>query len=201
MEGSPRTYKLRVCPAGTHRVVATPTRESQCPADTDVIGTDADDRTVCLVALAAPHPGAPGAGGGLVRAGDCIPNIDVQGQVEVPCVAGTAFHKVVAVVADSKSCAAPAVRYLYWEPMLLSDANVLCLADADGIAGIGECVAYVGGEKAPTHVPVPCTNRPVLKLLGRTDGFEKCGRWNATMYVVRYDNLSSVLYECYRKFG
>jgi hypothetical protein len=128
-------------PAAYGRVVKTPPLsflEPACPARTDDIvqirGLGAPK--ACVVALAAPHPGAAGAGGGVIRRGDCIarparvtkhstPGV-VTGPVlhEVPCAAPGAFAHVVARVDRPERCPS-ATRALFLEA---TDRPWVCIA-------------------------------------------------------------------------
>ena len=63
----------------------------QCPEDTDAVlnGNELGDvaSIVCAVGLRAPHPGAPGLGGGILRTGDCVADPGAVGTTleEQPC--------------------------------------------------------------------------------------------------------------------
>jgi hypothetical protein len=202
VDGSTRQYTLRACPKGASRIIATPESAAECPEETDVAGTDSNDQIVCLVSLLAPHAGAPGGGGGVYRVGDCLPNVRTEGMMEIPCSLPGAFHKIVALVASAGSCAAPAVRQMTWEEAPAA-RRVLCLADAQGIASPGECVAWTS-DRGPVPIePTPCTNRPVMKFTGRAGDSGGCGRYGGSSwyYVSPRDALPSVKYNCYRKLG
>jgi hypothetical protein len=108
--------------------------EPDCPDQTDLvvsgIGLRSHSGTACLRNLRAPHPGDAGAGGGIMRTGDCIddPIIMVE---EVPCSdRGKARYKIAKRVAAKADCdGGPSVT--------LSDKDlkrpVLCLSRAERV--------------------------------------------------------------------
>lgn len=201
--GSAREYVKLACPGGTHKVIAAPYDASHCPPETDEIGEDSyNNQPLCLLSHQAPHPGAPGGGGGVLRAGDCLPNVDTEGMIELPCAAGKAYHKIVALAPAAAKCAPPAVRQFAAEKPASEATKILCLADAGGIASPGECVAFPGDRIAPSYVPVPCTTRPAMKFTGRVPKYMQCGKWsNSFWYVEPPEALPAVKFNCYKKLG
>jgi hypothetical protein len=84
----------------------------QCPDETDALVKIEQDRehlnlaenVACIRNLSAPHPGDVGQGGGMVRAGDCVPDPGEDSDVnEVPC-AGAHWGTVVRWAGDAASC-------------------------------------------------------------------------------------------------
>lgn len=82
-----------------------------CPENTDSFVENTDSfggKVACVVNLRGTHPGAPGAGGGVIRPGDCIDVSSLLSQVnEVPCAQRTPEDpKVLARVDSSTDCPA-----------------------------------------------------------------------------------------------
>jgi hypothetical protein len=105
--------------------------EPDCPDQTDLvvsgIGLRSHSGTACLRNLRAPHPGDPGAGGGILRAGDCIddPIVTVK---EVPCSdRDKARYKIAKRVAARADCNGGPSVTLRDEDL---ERPVLCLSPA-----------------------------------------------------------------------
>jgi hypothetical protein len=80
-----------------------------CPDDTDVAGTSAYLQAVCVRNLRGRHPGDAGQGGGVLRAGDCIVDVDAYAAApdpEVACSDSEATYRVLARVAKTGRCPA-----------------------------------------------------------------------------------------------
>jgi hypothetical protein len=80
-----------------------------CPDATDVAGTSSYLQAVCVRNLQGPHPGDAGQGGGVLRPGDCIVDVDEYSfapDPEVACAAAEAAYQVLAVVAETDRCVA-----------------------------------------------------------------------------------------------
>jgi hypothetical protein len=80
-----------------------------CPDETDVAGTSAYLQAVCVRNLGGRHPGDAGQGGGILRAGDCILDVDayaVAPDPEVACSDSEAAYRVLARVAKTGRCPA-----------------------------------------------------------------------------------------------
>ncbi|MFG2004140.1 hypothetical protein ACGFNU_33770 [Spirillospora sp. NPDC048911] len=126
-----------------------------CPIDTDdfvqLRFRSLPGDMACMRRFKAPHPGDPGQGGGLVRAGDCI---QVYARYsdnlsEVSCtnedwiVNGTNFGKrwfgqVVRRVDAARECPKPAI---YSITVRTGKPRVLCLAKNGGwMPAVGDCV-------------------------------------------------------------
>lgn len=138
---------------------------SECPAETDDIARPGGS-LLCLVSLRAPHPGAPGAGGGVIRPGDCIANPGSGKTVERPCTQPGVYATVLARVDQVAQCARPAAESV---SLKVSAHPVACLAPR---AKVGDCV--VAGTAGTPEV-VPCTNRAASgKLVGRAANGAGC---------------------------
>lgn len=87
-----------------------------CPDETDEILIEPSsplERAVCVVALNGPHPGTPGEGGGIMRAGDCVTietgRINSKPRTfatEVQCSSSATQGRVLARVEDPSQCPA-----------------------------------------------------------------------------------------------
>jgi hypothetical protein len=174
-----------------------------CPDPTDEFGYTRSNDVLCLQHLTSDHPGAPGKGGGVLRAGDCLGNVDVDGFAEIAC-GPKAFHRITGFTSYSpKKCPPGSVRTLD-RPGATGAKSVICGADGDAIASPGECVAWTTGDKAFNEVPVPCSNRPVAKFMGRAKSLTGCEKWhrNGRYYTVaRFDLVEPMIYNCYVKLG
>jgi hypothetical protein len=80
-----------------------------CPDDTDVAATSSYLQAVCIRNLRGRHPGDPGQGGGVLRTGDCIVDVDeyaLAADPEVACSDSAAAYLVLARVAETARCPA-----------------------------------------------------------------------------------------------
>ncbi len=128
-------YELVACDAGDAEVVAVAGAPYRCPAATDELADIGLGRTACVRNRRAPHPGEPGAGGGVLRAGDCL-RLDGR---EVPCAAKGWYGRAAAVTAGACPARTRAVfRFSY--------ANV-CLGPAGRVPREGACVARPDGDR------------------------------------------------------
>ena len=139
--------------------------DSECPADTDA-AVATGGTLLCLVNLRGPHPGAPGQGGGVIRAGDCVANPATGRTEELVCAKGGYYATVLARVDRTAQCSPPAS-----EALSLRAANhpVACLRPR---AEVGSCIARaaVGPPDA-----VPCTDRRAVgKVLARVATAGRC---------------------------
>jgi hypothetical protein len=127
---------------------------AECPVDTDSVAAGTG-RMLCLVNLRAPHPGAPGGGGGVIRAGDCVDNPGTGRTEERVCGDGGFYAKVLARVEHTSQCRPPAA-----EAVALRDVRrpVVCLQPR---ARPGTCV---GGTTVGPPDPIACD---APKVLGR----------------------------------
>jgi hypothetical protein len=138
-----------------------------CPVDTDEFAQlrlmNLPTDLACLRRLKPPHPGDPGQGGGLVRAGDCVQmhNRNYYGaDLEVACtnedwiVKGTKFGKkwfgqVIKRADTARDCPRPAI---YTITLRTGKSRVLCIAKKGGwLPAVGDCVEenilYAGVNK------------------------------------------------------
>ncbi|NUS72753.1 MAG: hypothetical protein HOQ05_05030 [Corynebacteriales bacterium] len=139
----------------------------------DPAGAGVSSQVVCLKRTGDVHPGDPGSGGGIYRAGDCVatdsgPDTDVR---EVPCDDPAVFEKVTARVKTVAECTAPAERFA---TLSHGTDRVLCLGNGAGIASTGECM----GDPTVSEVvfaEVTCgTPEASATVLGRTSTPAEC---------------------------
>ncbi|MFF0249758.1 hypothetical protein [Streptosporangium sandarakinum] len=133
---------LMEVPAGTTPAPPSPaTGSSASPASTvsPTPGASAPpaspapySRTACVRNLATPHPGDAGAGGGVLRAGDCV---TARGG-ERPCSAGGWYGRALAVVDRAGQCPAATLDSLAAGPR-----TIVCLGREGRIPAVGDCVA------------------------------------------------------------
>ncbi|SDG89819.1 hypothetical protein SAMN05421505_10951 [Sinosporangium album] len=126
-------YALAPCAVGQTAVTRVVTgKPTACPPDTDDFAAIGGSRTACLRNLRAPHPGDPGAGGGLLRSGDCV---TARGQ-ELPCAGGTWYGKAVAVVRGATRCPSSTLT-----TVALTGGPVICLGPGGRVPARGHCLA------------------------------------------------------------
>lgn len=96
--------------AGTRVIALAPNAflsTPDCPPDTDAFVENRaafPDKIACVVNLRAPHPGAPGAGGGVIRSGDCVSVSSLPPQInELPCASRTPSNPTVLGRVDNRS--------------------------------------------------------------------------------------------------
>lgn len=131
---------------------------TECPAETDSVAAMAD-RMLCLVNLRAPHPGAPGGGGGVIRAGDCVDNPGTGRTEERVCGDGGYYARVLARVEHASQCRPPAA-----EALALQDVSrpVVCLQPR---AQVGGCL---GSTTVGPPDPVACRDPSAIgRILAR----------------------------------
>jgi hypothetical protein len=139
--------------------------DAECPADTD-LAVATGGTLLCLVNLRAPHPGAPGQGGGVIRAGDCVANPATGRTEELVCAKGGYYATVLARVDRTAQCRPPASEAL---SLRAASHPVACLRPR---AEVGSCIARaaVGPPDA-----VPCTDRRAVgKVLARVATTGRC---------------------------
>jgi hypothetical protein len=115
--------------------------ELDCPADTDRFGrfgrteSGLSDMVGCIRNLAPPHPGDPGSGGGILRAGDCI-----DGPIllkEVACSVEASGH-LVGLVATASNCPPSTLDLITRNT---GPRPVLCLDSGKDVLAPGDCIA------------------------------------------------------------
>ncbi|MFC5830408.1 hypothetical protein [Nonomuraea insulae] len=143
-------YALTACNGGDSEVVALapdPPGPGDCPVDTDDVLRIDGGRTACVRNFLDPHPGAPGGGGGLLRAGDCI-TLDAR---ERACAGSGWYGRAVAIVPDATVCPAGTLDTLD------ADYRVICLGPGGQVLDRGACVAEpatdVIARSAVTRLP------------------------------------------------
>jgi hypothetical protein len=78
-----------------------------CPDDTDLAGTSQLAQTLCVRLRYGPHPGDAGQGGGVLRVGDCVGDVDRVGLGPVPevvCAEPKAAYQVAARAVHKVRC-------------------------------------------------------------------------------------------------
>ncbi len=119
-----------------------------CDVRTDFFASQGDG-LACLRQLnSSHHPGNPGMGGGVFRAGDCAATDDRGDIHEVSCASPDVFETIAARVKTVADCAEPAHRFAVLDG---GTARVLCLGDGRTMANPGKCIAN------PQHGPVSFT--------------------------------------------
>jgi hypothetical protein len=127
-----------------------------CAIDTDEVAQvkgpyGLPGQLACLRRLKGPHPGDPGQGGGLVRAGDCVQVLDryTDNVREAACtnkdwiVGGANFGKewfgqIVGRAGSPRGCERPAI---YTITLRRGASPVLCIAKNGGwLPAVGDCV-------------------------------------------------------------
>jgi hypothetical protein len=139
--------------------------DNECPTDTD-LAVAGGGTLLCLVNLRAPHPGAPGQGGGVIRAGDCVANPATGQTEELVCAKGGYYATVLARVDRTALCPPPASEAL---SLRAASHPVACLRPR---AEVGSCLdrAAVGPPDA-----VPCSDRRAVgKVLARVATADRC---------------------------
>ncbi|MEO3805849.1 hypothetical protein [Nonomuraea sp. B1E8] len=127
-------FALTPCNGGVSEVVAVapdPPGPGDCPEDTDDVLRVGPGRTACVRNFLDPHPGAPGGGGGLLRAGDCVAH---DGR-ERPCARPGWYGRAVAVTPDAAACPEDTLDTLG------SGSRTICLGPGGQVLDRGACVA------------------------------------------------------------
>lgn len=127
-------FDLTACNGGHAEVLALaadPPGLDGCPADTDEIVRVGKGRTACLQYFLDPHPGRPGGGGGVPRAGDCLGR---DGR-EVPCSTKGWYGRAVAIVSRMDACPSGTLD------ALAMDDSVACLGSEGQVPVEGACVS------------------------------------------------------------
>jgi hypothetical protein len=100
----PGRFEPAACddPAAVGRVIGVVAGGSAarlCSDDTDLAGTSRLAQTICVRHRHGPHPGDIGQGGGGLRVGDCVVDVDRVGLAPVPEVACDDLRAVYQVAA------------------------------------------------------------------------------------------------------
>ena len=155
--------------------------EPECPkgADgvTDVkIAESSDTVRACVRNLKSPHPGDPGAGGGLVGPGDCVSDGPMSKGHERPCSGSKWYGKVIARADSEEGCPAGTMETL--------DARtsrhdriprpIFCLGAGGGVVSPGTCIedpSYLYGMPRT----VDCSSSlAVGQVVARTKTTDEC---------------------------
>ncbi|MER6946301.1 hypothetical protein ABT294_19930 [Nonomuraea sp. NPDC000554] len=126
-------YDLTQCNGGHAEVLtitADPPGLGACPDDTDDVLRLDGGRAACVRDFVEPHAGVPGAGGGVLRPGDCVA---LDGR-ERPCSAPSWYGRAVAVVQDAASCPKGTLD-------TVGALGVVCLGRGGRVLAEGMCVA------------------------------------------------------------
>lgn len=120
-------------------IAADPPGLGGCPADTDDVVRISSGRTACTRNDLDPHPGEPGKGGGVLRAGDCLA---LDGR-ERPCTTPGWYGRAVAVVRAASSCPPGTLD------ALRASGMTACLGEGGRVLAQGACVARLRDEVVP----------------------------------------------------
>jgi hypothetical protein len=126
-------YDLTPCNGGDAEVVTVapePLSLGGCPDDSDDVVSIGGGRLACVRNFLDPHPGAPGGGGGVLRAGDCLA---VDGR-ERPCSTPGWYGRAVAIAREPAGCPADTLD-------TLTPGPVACLGAGGQVLDQGMCVA------------------------------------------------------------
>ncbi|WP_157249464.1 hypothetical protein [Nonomuraea typhae] len=161
-------FSLTPCARGQAEVLtlaADPPGRGDCPDDTDEVVRLGGGRTACVRNFQEPHPGRPGQGGGVLRAGDCVA---LDGR-ERPCSSASWYGRAVAVTGDATSCPPGTL-----DTLDAPDA-VVCLGKGGGVLAAGMCVAAPrkGVVRRSAISGVPCASS---RAWARVTGIEKSAR-------------------------
>lgn len=174
-------------------------RPADCPASTDEVARSGDDpaTAACVRRLKGDHPGDPGKGGGVVRAGDCWSE---SAPGEVACDATGWTARVVGRAARVDRC--PAGRTFdagrLPEP---SGRPILCFGRGGRVLGTGDCVRnpHLPGVRDPrTRVPAaaPCGTRnawaKITGVAGTSSGCKATGANGLVKVRLQYKRLLCV---------
>ncbi|MGW4791819.1 hypothetical protein ACWEPC_05300 [Nonomuraea sp. NPDC004297] len=125
---------LTACNGGEAEVVAMapdPPGPGDCPADTDDVLRVGSGRTACVRNFLEPHPGDPGAGGGVLRPGDCV---TLDG-LERACARPGWHGRALALTPDAATCPEGTLDTLD------GGSQVICLGRGGQVLDVGDCVA------------------------------------------------------------
>ncbi|WP_125636720.1 hypothetical protein [Nonomuraea sp. WAC 01424] len=127
-------YALTPCNGGDFEVLAVahdPPLPADCPDDTDDVLRIGLGRTACVRSFLAPHAGAPGGGGRLLRPGDCVA---LDGR-EHPCAGPGWYGRSIAITSSADDCPSTTLDTLE------SGAETVCLGSGGRVLARGACVA------------------------------------------------------------
>ncbi|MET7466315.1 hypothetical protein [Nonomuraea sp. NPDC005501] len=133
VSGSGHGYVLTPCNGGQYEVLAVaadPPGHGGCPDDTDDVVRIGDGRTACVRSFLDPHLGAPGAGGGVLRTGDCV---TLDGR-ERSCAGRGWYGRALAIEPAAATCPAGTLDTVGTGP-------VACLGAGGQVLDRGMCVA------------------------------------------------------------
>ncbi|NRQ34900.1 hypothetical protein HII36_24155 [Nonomuraea sp. NN258] len=139
-------YALTPCNGGRSEVVAIapdPPGRGDCPDDTDDVLRVGRGRTACVRNFIDPHPGAPGGGGGLLRAGDCV---TLDGR-ERPCSGPGWYGRAIAITGDPAACPPSTLDTLSGRPG--AGRDTICLGPGGQVLAEGDCVAEPARDVIP----------------------------------------------------
>ncbi|MFI6325275.1 hypothetical protein ACIBG8_47705 [Nonomuraea sp. NPDC050556] len=120
-------------------IAADPPGLGGCPDDTDDVVRISSGRTACTRNDLDPHPGDPGRGGGVLRAGDCLA---LDGR-ERSCATPGWYGRAVAVVRSPATCPGGTLD------VLKVSSGVACLGEGGQVLARGSCVARLRDEVVP----------------------------------------------------
>ncbi|MDL4772393.1 MULTISPECIES: hypothetical protein [Thermomonosporaceae] len=175
---------VKVVKAGERSAFVLPMGQSEpdCPDGADAVMNvtlnDKDKRywETCTRNLAGPHPGDPGAGGGMLGAGDCVGDLQIMGSEE-PCTGTGWYGKVVARVPAERDC--PASRTL--ETARLSRFGgstvprpVVCIGAGGKVLSSGDCIGDISFMVNGPQKQACSSQSAIAKITARVDTRKEC---------------------------
>jgi hypothetical protein len=178
------------CDRASGRVSRIAAAPPDCPEDTDEFVSLEPGRTACVRTLLGPHPGAPGNGGGLLRAGDCI----AFAGGERPCVEKGWYGRVIGVAASPKRCPRGTADH-----MRLKGGSVVCLGGDGQVITTGDCVRRPALATSARRIgKVACSARAAwARVTGRAASAADCPP--RSDHYLRFRGSSGVI--CLRAVG
>ncbi len=178
------TVGLATCDRSSGRVSRIAAAPPRCPADTDEFVSLGPGRTACVRNTREPHPGDPGNGGGLLRAGDCI----AFAGGERACAAKGWYGRVTGVAGSQRQCPQGTA-----DTLKLRGGSVVCLGRGGRVIAAGDCV-----ERPALHtsarriVKVSCSSpKAWAKITSRVLSADRCPG-NSDHYL-RFREASGVI--------
>ncbi|MBG0826183.1 hypothetical protein HS041_00085 [Planomonospora sp. ID67723] len=195
-------FRLVACEDADGRVVAVVgDRPADCPRETDelvrikVVPVDGRTalepiphrrqagRTACVRNFWQPHPGDPGKGGGVLRAGDCLA---LRGG-ELPCSTEGWYGRVLAVLDRPAECPKRAL-----DALIVDDRTIACLGKGGRMLAVGDCVVRPGGRKVSREAlaRTSCgSSRAWAEVTGRVISRGRCPEGSDRYLKVREPGL------------
>jgi hypothetical protein len=161
------TVELATCDRASGRVSRIAAAPPRCPADTDEFVSLGPGRTACVRNAREPHPGDPGNGGGILRAGDCI----AFAGGERACAAKDWYGRVTGVASSRRQCPQGTA-----DTLKLRGGSVVCLGKGGQVIATGDCVQRPALQTSARRiVKVRCSSpKAWAKITGRVLSADDC---------------------------